>query len=111
MINSKYKFINYNGMRKEHLKTLKRTMVKKSLKITISNKVIVDEAHNFISRIVNKLGKKSSLSYKLYELLKSAENSKIIFLTGTPTINYPNEIAVMFNILRIYTNIPHSYCC
>lgn len=109
MINSKYKFINYNGMRKEHLKTLKKDYGEKEFENNpFSNKVIiVDEAHNFISRIVNKLGKKSSLSYKLYELLKSAENSKIIFLTGTPIINYPNEIAVMFNILRGYIQTFH----
>lgn len=29
-----------------------------------------------------------------------AENCKIILLTGTPIINYPNEIAILFNILR-----------
>jgi hypothetical protein len=111
MIHSKYKFINYNGMRKEHLTSLKKEYGEKEYGHNpFSNKVIIiDEAHNFISRIVNKLGKKTSLSYKLYELLKSAENSKIIFLTGTPIINYPNEIAVMFNILRGYIqtfNIP-----
>ena len=109
MIHSKYKFINYNGMRKEHLKTLKKEYGEKEFENNpFSNKVIIiDEAHNFISRIVNKLGKKSSLSYKLYELFKSAENSKIIFLTGTPIINYPNEIAVMFNILRGYIHTFH----
>ena len=31
-----------------------------------------------------------------------AENCKIILLSGTPIINYPNEIAVLFNILRGY---------
>jgi hypothetical protein len=34
-----------------------------------------------------------------------AENCKIVFLTGTPIINYPNEIAVLFNILRGYIKI------
>ena len=29
-----------------------------------------------------------------------AENCKIVFLTGTPIINYPNEIAIFFNMLR-----------
>ena len=58
--------------------------------------------HTFVSRIVNKLTRKSSLSYKLYELIKEAQNCKIIFLTGTPIINYPNEIAVLFNMLRGY---------
>ena len=31
-----------------------------------------------------------------------AENCKIVLLTGTPMINYPNEIAILFNILRGY---------
>ena len=39
---------------------------------------------------------------KLYEYLMSAENCKIVFLTGTPIINYPNEIAILFNMLRGY---------
>ena len=29
-----------------------------------------------------------------------AENCKIVFLTGTPIINYPNEIGIFFNMLR-----------
>ena len=62
--------------------------------------VIVDEAHNFVSRIVNKMGKKDSMSFKLYEFFKTAKNCRIIFLTGTPIINYPNELGIMFNMLR-----------
>jgi hypothetical protein len=32
----------------------------------------------------------------------SATNARIVLLSGTPIINYPNEIAVLFNILRGY---------
>ena len=32
----------------------------------------------------------------------SANNCRVVFLTGTPIINYPNEIAVLFNMLRGY---------
>ena len=35
-------------------------------------------------------------------MLLSANNCKIVFLSGTPIINYPNEIAVLYNILRGY---------
>jgi hypothetical protein len=31
-----------------------------------------------------------------------ATNAKIILLTGTPIINYPHEIGILFNILRGY---------
>ena len=99
MIRSKYQFINYNGLRKSHLSGLSNNG-----KINpFSNKVvIVDEAHNFVSRIVNKLKKPDSLSMKLYEYLLSAENCRIVFLTGTPVINYPNEFGILFNMLRGY---------
>ena len=60
------------------------------------------KAHNFVSRIVNKLKRPESLSMRLYEYLLSAENCRIVLLTGTPMINYPNEIAILFNILRGY---------
>ena len=64
--------------------------------------VIIDEAHNFVSRIVNKMGKPESLNQRLYEYLMTAENCRIVLLTGTPIINYPNEIGILFNILRGY---------
>jgi hypothetical protein len=97
MINYKYQFISYNGLRSSHL----NGMTNGGTLNPFSNKVIIiDEAHNFISRIVNKLTRKTSLSMKLYNYLMDAENCKIILLTGTPIINYPNEIAILFNILR-----------
>jgi hypothetical protein len=102
--------------------------------------VIIDEAHNLISRIVNKLKKEKpvpeeekkkrkekekegkekeeegkepeeslfgehtpiNLATKLYYMLLRAKNARIILLTGTPVINYPNEFAILFNILRGY---------
>ena len=97
MIRHKYKFIKYNGIRKSHLKTLSQDN-----KINpFDNKVvIIDEAHNFVSRIVNKLGRKDTLSGDLYNYIMKAENARIVLLTGTPIINYPNEIAILFNMLR-----------
>ena len=97
MILHKYQFMSYNGMRLEHLKDYSVNFTRNPF----DNKVvIIDEVHNFVSRIVNKLNKKESLSMRLYEYLMTAENCKIVFLTGTPMINYPNEIAVLFNMLR-----------
>ena len=103
MINYKYTFIKYNGIRDHIFKSLS----KNGTINPFSNKVIIiDEVHNFISRIVNKINnkKKSSLSIKLYKALISAENSKIIFLSGTPIINHPFEIAILYNILRGHIN-------
>tara|TARA_Y100000590_G_scaffold343227_1_gene392120 strand:- start:79 stop:3564 length:3486 start_codon:yes stop_codon:yes gene_type:complete len=105
MIFKKYKFINYNGMREGHLENMiELSQEKHGTSNPFDNKVIViDEAHNFVSRIVNKLkNKKSSLSTRLYELILKANNCRVVFLTGTPIINYPNEIAILFNMLRGY---------
>jgi len=99
MIDAKYTFMNYNGMRMSHLKSLSADFTMNPFS---NHVIIIDEAHNFISRIVNKLKRPTSLSMRLYDMLMMAENVKIILLTGTPVINYPNEIAIIFNILRGY---------
>jgi hypothetical protein len=99
MITYRYKFINYNGLRNSHLKDLTRDY---SINPFDEKVVIIDEAHNFVSRIVNKMKRPESISMRLYEYLLSAQNCKIVLLTGTPMINYPNEIAILFNILRGY---------
>jgi hypothetical protein len=114
MIKQKYKFINYNGLRERRLEEMTSGYTKNIFDDTV---VIIDEAHNFISRIVNKLKKEKpiaetkrgekehmplNLATKLYEMLLSAKNARIILLSGTPVINYPNEFAILFNILRGY---------
>ena len=99
MIRSKYQDINYNGI----TKTILKNITKNDTINPFDNKtVIIDEAHNFVSRIVNKLQSPTSTSYILYHHLMKATNVKIILLTGTPIVNYPNEIGVLFNILRGY---------
>lgn len=99
MIRSKYTDLNYNGMTKAIMDNLTANSTKNPFDNSV---VIIDEAHNFVSRIVNKIREKNSISYKLYELLMSATNTRIVLLSGTPIINYPNEIGIMFNILRGY---------
>ena len=91
-------------MRDEHLERMitEADNLMENTSNPFDNKVIIiDEAHNFVSRIVNKLkSKKTSLSTRLYELILSANNCRVVFLTGTPIINYPNEIGVLFNMFR-----------
>lgn len=140
MIKQKYTFINYNGLRAQRLSE----MTSKFTRNIFDNAVVViDEAHNLISRIVNKLKKEKSipgeekrkkksdkkegekdekdekeekedneslfgehiplnLATKLYYMLLRAQNCRIVLLSGTPVINYPNEFAILFNILRGY---------
>lgn len=97
MIRYKYKFINYNGLRISHLQTLTSNFTKNPFDNSV---VIVDEAHNLVNRIANKLKKQESMSMKLYNYLMEAENARVVLLTGTPIINYPNEIGILFNMLR-----------
>jgi hypothetical protein len=99
MIRRKYHDINYNGLNNRKLEEMTK---KKSINPFDNKVVIIDEAHNFVSRITNKLNKKTSISYVLYKYLMDATNAKIILLTGTPIINYPHEIGILFNILRGY---------
>ena len=99
MIRSKYTDINYNGMNKAKMIELTGDYTRNPFDNGV---VIIDEAHNFVSRIVNKLQDSTSHSYKLYHYLLNAKNAKIVLLTGTPIINYPNEIAILYNILRGY---------
>jgi hypothetical protein len=114
MIRNKYTFINYNGLRLKRLEELTSGFTKNLFDNSV---VIIDEAHNLISRIVNKIKKEKNipenergekeyspkfLSVKIYEYLMSAKNARIVLLTGTPIINYPNEFGILFNILRGY---------
>ncbi|NBR14986.1 MAG: hypothetical protein EBU01_10480, partial [Crocinitomicaceae bacterium] len=101
-IHSKYLDINYNnpqGLSSYALMTENFTR-----NIFDNATVIIDEAHNLVSTIVSKLkdGKKKEKSFALmiyYDLMR-AINCKIVLLSGTPIINYPNEIAILYNILR-----------
>ena len=114
MIMTKYQFINYNGLRKEKLKSMTSNY---DVNIFDHSVVVIDEVHNFISRISNKIEKEKpvnhdksgeaekfpvSLALILYEMLLNAEDVRIVFLTGTPIINYPNELGILFNMLRGY---------
>jgi hypothetical protein len=100
MIAYKYRFMNYNGL---SIAKLNEYTQNNTVNFFDNSVVIVDEAHNLVSRIVNKLGKKkASIGVILYQLLMKAKNVKIVLLSGTPIINYPNEIGVLFNILRGY---------
>ena len=99
MIRSKYEFVSYNGLRRSHLTEFTQDF---TINPFDNKVVIIDEVHNFVSRIVNKIKNKESLSVILYEYMMRAENCRFIMLSGTPIINYPNEIGILFNILRGY---------
>ena len=99
MIRAKYIDINYNGINQKGFQKLIEQYGKNPFDNSV---VLIDEAHNFVSRIVNKLKKPKTLSYMMYDLLMDATNARVVLITGTPIINYPNEIGILFNVLRGY---------
>ena len=58
MIKSKYTFINYNGLRTQKLSELTAGFTKNLFDNSV---IIIDEAHNLISRIVNKIKKEKPI--------------------------------------------------
>lgn len=99
MIEERFKFISYNGITTNSWNKKYKNKRKHHNPFNHSI-VIIDEAHNFVSRIVNKLNTNNvSVSTMMYEDLVYAENCKVIALSGTPLINYPCELGVMFNII------------
>ena len=89
IIKNRYTFISYNGLTQKMITDMGK-------KIFDNTFVIVDEIHNFISRIVNG----SKLARAVYNNLMKAENCKMVLLSGTPIINNPYEIATLINLIR-----------
>lgn len=91
MIKMRFSFISYNGLTKKAV----AEMTEGGRNPFDNQCVIIDEVHNFVSKIVN--GR--AIGQALYKLILSAKNCKLICLSGTPIINYPNEIAYLINLL------------
>jgi len=89
IIRNRYNFINYNGLTQKKLSELGKDIFNNSF-------IIIDEVHNFISRVVNG----SKIARTIYDLLMTSNNVKMVLLSGTPIINNPYEIASLVNLIR-----------
>ncbi len=69
--------------------------------------IIIEETHNLVSKMVSGILGSSKHGKEIYDYLMNAKNAKIIALTGSPAINDPFELAVLFNVLRGYIEITH----
>jgi hypothetical protein len=94
IIRNRYTFISYNGLTANLIKSLGKSPFDNSF-------IIIDEIHNFSSRIVNG----SKLAREIYTHIMNAKDCKIILLSGTPIINNPYEIATIINLIRGYMNV------
>ncbi len=116
MIRAKYVDINYNGLNKNKMRELTTKYGENPFHNSV---ILVDEAHNLVSSISNKLKRTSAptsgeindmveqiagdeIALQLYRWILEANNARVVFMSGTPMINYPNEIGIMFNMLRGY---------
>jgi len=117
-MDSRFIFINYNGILTENAKKWACAPRKMFDGATI----IIDEVHNLI-RTINNSGlsdfykdeprsmseyapkfcevaaKKYNKSYLLYRMLCDAVGAKIIALSATPIINFPQEVAILSDLL------------
>ena len=81
--------------------------------------VIMDEAHNFATMILQDKSTKDkstkdqstkdhstkdepSPTMRLYEFLMGAKNCRLVFLTATPIVESPAEIGILYNMLHGY---------
>ncbi len=124
-------FISYNGISKEQLRSIAS---KSETEGGFDNAVIIiDEIHNLIRNMQGQIDPflidlktrrkkitfdpitydtwkpKQSVSYPrgilFYRLLVGARNSKIIGLSGTPIINFPEEVGILMNVLHGYNHV------
>ena len=89
MLDQRYTFIRYNGLTKKSLAALGERPFDNAF-------VIMDEAHNFISRVTNG----GIIAKSLYNMLMDAKDMKMVLLSGTPAINNPFEICYLLNLIR-----------
>jgi len=95
----KYSFVSYNA---------NNTLGQIRKLGSLDNKVIIiDEVHNLVSKMNSGIMGASKQGLEIYNMLMNAQNSKIIAMSGTPIINNPFEIAILFNILRGFIEITY----
>lgn len=95
------KFIHYDAPNasKDFLEKVKTANIQNK------NLYIIDEVHNFINNVYNNIVSKTGYkAFTIYEYIKKEKeensNTRIILGSGTPAINNPFELALLFNLLR-----------
>ena len=103
MIANKYRFISYNGLRKNKLSEMTQGGTINPFDDSV---VVVDEAHNLVSMIVNKLGKDGEVASTMYELLQSAQRARIVLLSGNSNNKLPQRTSSYVQYLEgVYQNL------
>jgi hypothetical protein len=71
----------------------------------LKNLYIIEEAHNFIRNVYSNLkSRKGKRAINIYDYIiqdkKENASTRVVLLSGTPAINKPFELALLFNLLR-----------
>lgn len=91
MADKAFTFVNYNGLTNKAWDELN-----KDGKFFEDAFVVMDEAHNFISRVANG----GKVARRIYEAMMDADGIKMVMLTGTPVINHPYELGLLLSVIR-----------
>jgi superfamily II DNA or RNA helicase len=95
------KFIHYDSPKadRDFMEAVKSADVQKK------NIYMIEEAHNFIKNVYGNITSKTGRrAFTIYDYIqkekKENTNTRVVLLSGTPAVNYPFEIALIFNLLR-----------
>lgn len=98
---SNIKWLNYDSpyADREFFDLVKQTDSK------LKNMYIIEESHNFIRNVYSNLtSKKGKRAINIYDYIiqdkKDNPSTRVVLLSGTPAINKPFELGLMFNLLR-----------
>ncbi len=98
---SNIKFINYDSpfADTEFMDAIKNSDSSKK------NLYIIEESHNFIRNVYSNITqKKGKRAINIYDYIiqdkKDNPSTRVLCLSGTPAINRPYELAILFNLLR-----------
>ena len=94
-------FISYDAPNadKAFLKAVQETDASKK------NLYIIEECHNFISNVYSNVttqnGRRAQIIYEhIIQDKKESDGTRVICISGTPAINKPYELGLLFNLLR-----------
>jgi SNF2 family DNA or RNA helicase len=93
ILDQRFTFVRYNGLSSGNISKYAPTEGPNPYDNSV---VIIDEVHEFISRVSNA----SDLGRRLYDAIYKAKNCKVVALSGTPVVNRATEIAFLMNLLR-----------
>lgn len=70
--------------------------------------VVVDEAHDLFQALINSAAETTN-ARRLFSMIMSARNVRLMFMTGTPSAKHPFELVPCFNMLAGKELLPTQY--